>query len=83
MRLTAIASAAVLALSTFALAQVGQAPEEQKLGNIGAPDDNAGPPANESAGNTTTEPEPGAPSTALVNSVADDPAAAVGQQPPK
>ena len=82
MRLTTLASAAVLALSTAALAQVGQAPTEQKLSPNSAMPDETVPEMN-SANVASPAPAPGAPSTALVNSVADDPAAPVGQQPPK
>lgn len=81
MRLTTLASAAVLALSSVAIAQVGQAPTEQKLSPNSAMPDDIVPELNTSnAADPVTE--PGAPSTALVNSVADDPQAPVGRQPP-
>lgn len=74
MRLTTLASIVVLSLSTAALAQVATAPVEQKIpaDNAAAPDDtiyhaNTAAPAN------SVEAEPGAPSTALVNSTADKP----------
>lgn len=72
MRLSTVASIIVLSVSTAALAQVATAPVEQKIpADDAAGSDDATPDAN-----TTTaanEAVPGAPSTALVNSVASEP----------
>ncbi len=82
MRLTAITSAVVLALSTAAIAQVGQGPEEQKLpaNDTAMPDEDGQPEANT---HTPAPPDAGSPSTALVNSAAGKSPEPVGQQPPK
>ncbi len=72
MRIATIASAAVLALSTVVLVQVGAAPDEQKIPtNETAMPDDVGRPAGDTLDNAA-ETEAGAPSTALVNTLDSD-----------